>query len=128
MRVDLPIAAESTVAIVEAAATMPIVAVIGDSKHAIYGPNRSADTGPHRAANHATHWTGNPIAFRSTLPRAANDALRMPELGNREQRENECRRRKEFYRHSGRQARCHGPGLHVNSLVLGRDWPTGGNV
>src|ERR1700694_1154631 len=122
---ESPIAVKMIVPIVIAAAA---IATIPDPEHAFDRSHRAADTGTDCAANHTTDGAGNPVTLAGAFLRAAHDALRMPELGNREQRENECRSRKEFYRHSGRQARCHGPGLHVNSLVLGRDWPTGGNV
>jgi hypothetical protein len=79
----LVIAVEAAVAVVKAAAT--IMAPIGNPEHAFNGSHRATDAGADRAANHAAHWTGGPVTFVCTLLRAAHDALRMPDLGDREQ-------------------------------------------
>jgi hypothetical protein len=113
-------AVESTVAIVEAAAMMPIVTVIGDSKHAIYGPNRTADAGTDRAAYHGAHRARRTAALARALLRSANDSLRMSELRDRQQCNSDCRRRKvKFRRPTGRQSCCLDlDDLHLDSLYL----------
>src|ERR1700688_3145039 len=96
MTVDqLAIAVEMVVAVVIAAATIASpIAAIGNSEHALDGPHRAADAGANRAADHPTHGAGNPVAFVRVLLRAAHDALRMPDMGNREQSEYQRRSRK----------------------------------
>jgi hypothetical protein len=54
---NLPIAVETVVAIVEAAAV--IMTPIGDPKHAIYGAHGATDAGADRAANHAADRAGS---------------------------------------------------------------------
>jgi len=73
---DRPIAAEVAVAIVVAAAVMP-VAAIRNSQHAIDGAHGTADTGTDRSANQTTHRTGGAVAFVGAFLRAAHDALRL---------------------------------------------------
>ena len=59
-----------------------VVAVIGNPKHAIDGTDRTADAGTHRAANHGPYRTSRTAALTRAFLRSANDALRMPELGD----------------------------------------------
>src|ERR1700722_14243907 len=82
---NLPIAVETIVASVEAAAA--IMTAVGNTEHAVHGAHRAADTSADCAANHAADRTGNPVTLVGSLLGAANDALRMPELGDREQDE-----------------------------------------
>src|SRR3984893_13403998 len=101
----LPIAVEATMVIVKAAAA--IVTPIGNPEHAIHGAHGSADAGSDRAANQSAHRTGGPVAFIRTFLGAAHDALRVPDMGNRQQAESECSTRKiESDRRTGRQRRC----------------------
>jgi hypothetical protein len=83
------------VAVVIAAAA---ITAIGDPEHTLDGAHRPADTGADRSANHTAHRAGNPVTFPGALLRAAHDALGMPELGDRQQRQNDRRRRQQFYR------------------------------
>src|SRR5258708_29556797 len=109
----LPIAVEAAVAVVKAAAT--IMTPIGNPEHAFDGSHRAADAGADRAANHSAHRTGGPVTFVCALLRAAHDALRMPDLGDREQCERDGRDTKiQFCRGAGRQGKCRG--LHLNSF------------
>src|SRR5258705_9643897 len=117
--VILPITAETTVAVVIAAAA---IAAIGNSEHAVDGAHRAADAGADRAANHTAHGAGDPASLVRTLLRPAHDALGMNDMGNHEQCEHDCRSRKtEFYGPSARQRRCSDLSLHPNFLLLGRD-------
>ena len=75
-----PIAAEAIVAIVVAAAATPVV----NPKHAIHGAYSTADAGTDRASDQPADRTGCPVTFRSSLARAAHDALRMADMGDRE--------------------------------------------
>src|SRR5258705_7261428 len=103
----LPVAGKGMVGVVIAAATIATpIAAIRDSEHALDGAHRAADAGADRAANHPTHGAANPVAFVSTLLRAAHDALRMTDMGDREQREHQCRSREiKLYGQAGRQRR-----------------------
>src|SRR5665213_3103581 len=101
------------VAVVEPAAVTAIAA-IGNAEHAVHGAHRTADTGADRAANHSADWTGGTAAFIRALLRAANDALGMPDVRNREQGESKgCARKMEFCGRAGGERRCHD--LHLNS-------------
>src|SRR3981189_633884 len=117
------------VAVVIAAATMATPpATIRNPEHALDGSHYATDAGPDRAANHTADRAPHPLAFRRALWRAAHDALRMPDMGDREQGESECRSRKmKLYRQTGRHCRYFDPRLHLNSFLLGRDAPTGRN-
>jgi hypothetical protein len=108
----LPIAVEVIVAIVIAAAA---IATIRNPEHALDGAHRAADAGADRAAHHAAHRAGDPVAFPGALLGAAHDALRMPDLGDSEQCENDGRNCKiELHGQTGWQRRCRG--LHLNSF------------
>ena len=82
-----PIAVEVAVAIVVAAAA--IVTPIGNAEHALDRAHRTANAGTDRAANHPADWTGNPAAFIRTLLRAADNALTVRGMRDREQGESE---------------------------------------
>jgi hypothetical protein len=114
----LPITVEMIVAIVEAAAAIAMV-------HPEYAPDRThraADTGSDGSADHLANRSGDTAAFRRPLLRAADDALGMADMGDRQQGEGHGRSRQmEFDRQSGGQCRCHDPGLHLNSLAPGRN-------
>src|ERR1700704_1779203 len=114
-------------AVIIAAATMATPpATIRNPEHALDGSHCATDAGPDRAANHTADRAANPVAFRRALLRAAHDALRMPDMGDREQGESECRGRKmKLYGQTGGHCRCSDPRLHLNSFLLGRDAPTG---
>jgi hypothetical protein len=73
------------VAIVKAAATMAVPpAAIRNPEHALHGAHGTTDPGAYRAANRAADGSGNPVAFRGPLLRAPHDALRVPNLRDRE--------------------------------------------
>jgi hypothetical protein len=119
---------ETIVAVIIAAAAMTAPpAAIRNPEYALNGSHRAADAGAHRATNYAAHRAGNSIAFVCALLRASDKALRMPELRDREQCENDCRSRKiKSYGQTGRQRRCLDPVLfHLNSLVRAAIAPAG---
>jgi hypothetical protein len=76
--VNLPIAVETVVPVVKAAAAA--MAVIGDSQNAIDGANCSADTGADDASDCAPYRAGDTVAFIGTVLGATNDALGMAGL------------------------------------------------
>ena len=78
----LPVAVESIVAIVIAAA--PIATVV-DAEYALHGAHRAADAGPDCSADDTADRAGNPVSFVGAFPRAAHDALRVPDMRDREQ-------------------------------------------
>src|SRR6266436_2842066 len=80
--VILPITAETTVAVVVAAAA---IAAIGNSEHAVDGAHRAADAGADCAAHHTAHGAGDPASLVRTLLRPANDTLGLTDLGDRAQ-------------------------------------------
>src|SRR5579871_18321 len=80
---------EVIVAVVEAATAAPMYA-----EHAIDCADSAANTCPDDFANHTADWACHPVTFVSTLLRPANNALRVADLGNRQQRESERRARK----------------------------------
>jgi hypothetical protein len=86
-----PIAAEVTVAVIVTAAV--IAAVIGNAEYAVHRADGAADAGSDRSANGAADGTGNPVAFIGAFLCAAHDTLRMSDVGDREQRERDCRTR-----------------------------------
>jgi hypothetical protein len=73
---------------------MTVIPIATDPEHAIDGTHRAADTGADRAANDGTHRTGRAAALvralLSAALHAADDTLRMPSMGNREQRDDHC--------------------------------------
>ena len=116
-----------TVAVIVTAAV--IAAVIGNAEYAVHRADGAADAGSDRSANGAADRTGNPVAFIRALLRAAYDALRMPDMGDREQRERECRTRKIKPRgRTGWQRRCSDFGvfiLFISFLMAGSIGPAG---
>src|SRR5437879_2893622 len=115
------------VAVVIAAAAMAAPpATIRNSEHALDGSHGAADAGPDRTANHTADRAGNPVAFRRALLRAAHHALRMPDVGDREQGESECRSRKmKLYRQTCGHRRCSDLRLHLKSFCSAANAPTG---
>src|SRR5712664_3554037 len=111
---NLPIAVESIAAIVIAAAA---IAAIVNPEHALDGAHRPTDAGSNRAADHTAYGAGDPVAFPGAFLRAANDTLRMPDMGNRQQCEHDGRDTKiEFCGKADRKHRCIDPDLlHLNS-------------
>ncbi len=100
---NLPVAVESIVAIVIAAAA---IAAIVNPEHALDRAHRPADAGSDRAADHTAHRAGDPVAFPGAFLRAAHEALRMPDMRSREQCEHDGRSCKiEFCGQRGRQGR-----------------------
>src|SRR6478736_6261942 len=118
---ELPDTVETMIAIVVAAAAVAAPpAAIRNPEHALDRPHRAADAGTNRAANRA----GDPVAFIGPLLRAAHDTLGMTDMGDREQCQHDCRSRKmEFCRQAGGRRRCPDLCLHLEFLLLGRDWP-----
>ena len=72
--VDSPVATESVIAVV-IAVTVAIVAMVGNTEHALDRTNSAADTGTDGAPDHAAHRAGNPVALIRALLGAAHDAL-----------------------------------------------------
>src|SRR4030081_3110852 len=95
------------VAVIIVAATMGTPpATIRNPEHALDGSHCATDAGPDRAANHTPDRAANQVDLRRALLRPPPDALRMPDMGNREQGESECRSRKmKLYRQTGRHCR-----------------------
>jgi hypothetical protein len=105
---------EAIVTIVKPA-TVTAIAAIGNTEHAINGTHGAADTGADRAANHAADRTGGPVTLIGSLLRAADDALGMGELGDREQRQSDGRNGKtEPDGQTGGQARSLDLRIHLN--------------
>ena len=97
----LPNAVETMIAVVIAAAAISPGA-IRNPEHALDRAHRAADAGADGAANHTAHGAGDPASFVGTLLSPAHDTLGVPDIGNREQCEHDCRNRKmEFYRQTG---------------------------
>ena len=88
---NLPIATKTVVTVVIAAAA---IAAVIDPEHTSHRAHGAADTGADRTANHATHGTGNPVTFARAFLGAADDALRVGELRDRQQGERDGRDRK----------------------------------
>ena len=63
------------------------------SEHAVHGADRAADAGADRAADDGADRTGRAAAFAGAFLRAADDALRMAEMGDRQQGQRERRGR-----------------------------------
>src|SRR5258708_7342503 len=85
LRSELPVTPEMPMPIVVAAAAP--VAAIWNPEHALDRPHGAADAGTHGAADHTTHRAGDPVTFVGALPGAAHDALGVPGMGDRQQRE-----------------------------------------
>ena len=73
-------------------------------EHALDGAHRAADAGADRATDHTADRTGDPVTFLRAFLRAAHDALRMPDMGHRQQRENDGRGRKIEFARANRPA------------------------
>jgi hypothetical protein len=104
------------VAVVKAAA-MPMAA-IGDSEHAIDCTDRTTNTCSHRLADHAADGTGNPITFVPAFLSATHDALRVSDMGDRQQCE--CERRAGKISGAASRFRSYSS-CSSEFLVLGRD-------
>jgi hypothetical protein len=104
---------EVIVAVTVAAAVMPV----GNPERAIDG----ADSGSNRAAHDGTDRSGGAFALARAALFAADQALRMPEMGDREQRQNDCRAcQAKLCGRTGRHCRCPDLRIHVKSWLLGR--------
>jgi len=104
-------------------------ATIRNSEHALDGSHCAADAGPNRTANHTADRAGNPVAFRRALLRAAHHALRMPDVGDREQGESECRSRKmKLYGQTCGHCGCSDLRLHLNSFCSAAIAPTAAKI
>src|ERR1700688_805278 len=75
------------IVITAAAVAMTIVAMIGNAEHAVDGTDCAADACTDCAADHRTDRTRRAAALARTFLRAADDALRVPEMGDREPRQ-----------------------------------------
>ena len=118
---------EAIVTIVETTAVT--IAAIRNPEYAIHGADRTANAGTDRAANHPADRTGGPVAFVSAFLRAAHDALRMSDMGHRQQREGEgssCEVKP--CGGTGRQRHCPELRFHLNSLKAGRDGAGGAGI
>jgi len=69
------------IVIATAAVAVPVIAMIGNPEHAIDRADRTADACTDRAANHRPNRTRRAAALARTLLRAADDALRVTEMG-----------------------------------------------
>jgi len=109
------ITVEAIVAVVEAAAAVPPVAM-RNSEYAVHSADRAADTGADRAAHDSTDRTRRAATFAGPFLRAADNPLRMAEMGYSKQGEDNSRRGKLNFR--GRvdgQRRCPDLRLHLNA-------------
>ena len=82
----------SIVTVVEAAASM-VPAMRPNSEYAIDRAHRAAHTRANRSADDSTDRSGGTAALARALLGAANDALRVPDMRHRQQRQSNCRRR-----------------------------------
>lgn len=90
---------------------MTVIPIATDPEDAIDGTYRAADTGADRAANDGAHRACRAatlaLALLSAALHAADDALRMPGMGHREQGENErCGCKRELDAQAGCRHRC----------------------
>ena len=90
---------------------MTVIPIATNPEDAIDGTHRAADTGANRAANDGAHRACRAAtlmhALLSAALHAADDALRMTGMGNREQRENErCGCKRELDVPAGCRRRC----------------------
>jgi hypothetical protein len=73
---------------------MTVIPIATNSEYAIDSTHRAADTGADRTANDGAHRACRTAtltrAVLSAALHAADDALRMADMGHGEQRENEC--------------------------------------
>jgi hypothetical protein len=69
-----------------------------NSEHAIHRTDRTADTGADRAANDRTDRTRRAAAFAGAFLRAADNPLRITEMGYCKQGQDNSRRRKLNFR------------------------------
>lgn len=89
----LPIAVESIVTVVEAAAAMPPV-MAWQSEHAIHSAHRAANASADRATHDGTDRTRGAVALTRAFLRAANNALRMAGMrDHRQQHQRDGRHR-----------------------------------
>ena len=87
-----------------------------NSEYAIHRADRTADTGADRAAHHGADRTRRAAAFAGAFLRAADDALRMAEMGYGKQGQDKSRGGKlNFKGRVDRQRRCPDLHLHLNS-------------
>jgi hypothetical protein len=68
--------------------------MLRNSEHAIYRAHRTADTRADRTSDDGADRTGGTSTLARTLLGATDDALCMPEMGNRQRRQSDCRSRK----------------------------------
>jgi hypothetical protein len=91
---NLPITVESIVAIVEAAAST-VPAMRPNAEHAIHRAYRATDACAYRTADDSTDRASRAAALARALLSAADDALRVPDMRDRQQSQSNCRRRKQ---------------------------------
>src|SRR5439155_5974403 len=83
------------------------ITVVGNTQHALHAADGTTDAGSDRAADNAANRACDPVAFTGAIPRAADNALPVRQMRNREQRQNAGRQRKSgVYRGAARQGRC----------------------
>ena len=80
---NLPIAVESIVAIVEAAASL-VPAMRPNAEHAIHRAYRATDTRAYRTADDGADRAGRTAALARALLGTADDALSVPGMRNRQ--------------------------------------------
>ena len=83
------------------------------SEHAVDGAHRAADASTDRAAHDGADRAGIATALTGAFPRAADDALRMSEMRDRQQAERDRRRRE-----IGLQWRCVGSADVLTRILL----------
>jgi hypothetical protein len=90
---------------------------VGNSERAVDG----ADGGSNRAAHDSTDRPRGTIAFARALLGAADQALGVPEMGDREQCQNDRRAcQAQLGGRTGRHGRRPDLRIHLNSWLLGR--------
>jgi hypothetical protein len=109
------IAVEAIVAVVEAVAAMPPVPM-RNSEYAVHRADRTADPGADRAAHDSTDRTRRAATFAGAFLRAADNPLRMAEMGYGKQGQDKSRGGKLSFRaRVDWQRRCPDLHLHLNS-------------
>ena len=81
-----------------------MIAAVRNSENAVDRADRAADTRADRAADQSPHRSGRTAALSRAFLRAADDALCVPEMGDRQQCESKRRGRKITLAEIGRPA------------------------
>jgi hypothetical protein len=107
---------ESIVTIVKAVTSVP-PAMRPNSEHAVYRAHRTADARADRTSDDGADRTGGTSALARAFLGASDDALRTPEMGDRQQGQSDCRSRQmKLEGKAARQRQRPDLRLHLNSL------------